>query len=291
MREKKYKIYLYLLVPVLFYTFFVIVPFFLAIYFSLFNWKGGPNMTFIGFGNYERMFADDKWLGAIGNNFEAMLIGIVGMSILGYLFALLLTSRFVRMRKFYRFVMFLPVVLSGIVVGYMFNLIFNESPGLLNSLLRMMGLDSFTQLWLGDSRIAMGSISFIMVWQGIGLHLVVYMASLQNVSQDILDASIVDGCTGIKQAFYITTPMMKSTLRVSLILTITNAMKMFEYVYITTKGSPGGATYVMTYYTYQTAFEKLMRLGYSCALVVTSILISMLLVIIVNLLFRKEDVV
>ena len=281
--EKKYKIYLIIAIPFLFYAFFVLVPLIIGIYNSFFNWKGGPTKTFIGFGNYVRMFKDRHWHQAVRNNFQAMLVALIGMTGFGYIFALLLNTKFMgKTRKVYRFIIFLPVILSGVVVGYIFSMILNQNPGLLNIMLEKLGLESLQQVWLGDKKIAMWSVSFIMVWQGIGMHVVIYLASLQNIPQDVLDASLIDGCTGIKQAVYVITPMMKGTIVVSITLSITSAMKMFEYIYITTKGSPGGATYVMTYYTYQTAFEKLMYLGYSCALVVTSILICVALVAVVK---------
>lgn len=286
--KRKSKIYLWLSLPVAFYIFFVIVPFFISIYYSAFKWSGGPNMTYLGFGNYTRMFKDAKWIMAVTNNFKALLWGIIGMSFCSYIFALFCTSQFIRARKVYRFIMFIPVIMSGIVIGYIFSLILNEVPGLLNSMLRSLGLENMTALWLGDRKIAMNSISFIMVWQGIGLHLVVYMASMQNISTDVLEASIVDGCTGVKQALYITTPLMKGTIRVSIILAITSAMKMFEYVHVTTKGAPGGSSYVMTYYIYESAFARLMNLGYACTQAVASIVISLVLVLVVNFVFRKE---
>lgn len=280
--EKKRQIYLFIAIPFLFYAFFVIVPFFIAIYNSLFNWKGGPTKTFIGFGNYVRMMGDRHWKQAMLNNFKAILVALGGMTFFGYILSLLLHSPFVKGRKVYRFIIFLPVILSSVVVGYIFSMVLNQNPGLLNTVLGVLGLESWQQIWLGDRDIAMWSIAFIMVWQNIGMHVVIYLASLQNISQDILDASVIDGCTGVKQSWYVITPMMRGTIVVSMVLSITAAMKMFEYIYITTKGSPGGATYVMTYYTYQTAFEKLMRLGYSCALAVTSILLCVGLVFLVK---------
>lgn len=287
--EKKWKIYTILAIPIAFYLFFVISPLLVSGYYSLFNWKGGPNMKFIGMGNYLRLLHDKKWLMAVKNNFQAMFIGVAGMSGVSYLLALLVTSRFVGARRVYRFILFLPVILSGVVVGYVFNLVLNEYPGLLNALLEMLGLGEYARLWLGDARYAMNAISLIMVWQGMGLHLVIYMASLQSISPDILEASVVDGCTGLKQALYITTPMMLGTIRVSLIFSVTSAMKMFEYVYITTKGSPGGATYVMSYYTFMTGFEKLSYFGYACAMCVVTIAISLVLVGGVNLLMRRVE--
>lgn len=280
--EKNRQIYLFIAIPFLFYAFFVIVPFFIAIRYSLFNWNGGPTKTFIGFDNYVRMMGDRHWKQAMLNNFKAILVALGGMTFFGYILSLLLHSPFVKGRKIYRFIIFLPVILSSVVVGYIFSMVLNQNPGLLNTVLGVLGLESWQQIWLGDRDIAMWSIAFIMVWQNIGMHVVIYLASLQNISQDILDASVIDGCTGVRQSWHIITPMMRGTIVVSMVLSITAAMKMFEYIYITTKGSPGGATYVMTYYTYQTAFEKLMRLGYSCALAVTSILLCIGLVILVK---------
>lgn len=152
--EKKRQIYLFIAIPFLFYAFFVIVPFFIAIYNSLFNWKGGPTKTFIGFGNYVRMMGDRHWKQAMLNNFKAILVALGGMTFFGYILSLLLHSPFVKGRKVYRFIIFLPVILSSVVVGYIFSMVLNQNPGLLNTVLGVLGLESWQQIWLGDRDIA-----------------------------------------------------------------------------------------------------------------------------------------
>ena len=282
-QSKKSRIYLVLLVPLLYYIFFVIVPIFIGAGYSLFSWKGGASIKYVGLRNYALILKDKAFIQALKNNLWVIIVCLFGHCFLGYLYAVILSSKFVRARKLYRFSIFLPVVLSGVVVGYLWKMIYNESPGLLNSFLAKAGLGSLQQLWLGDSKIAMTSICMIMVWQAVGLHMVIYMASLQNISSDVLEAADIDGANTLQKFWYITTPLMKSTIRVSIVLMVTGTLKMFEYVYVTTRGA--SSTNVLTYYAYTMGFSKL-QLGYACAVAIMTILIALILVALVNLVMR-----
>lgn len=291
LHTKKRTIYAVIAIPLLYYLFFVILPIFTSGGYSLFSWKGGGTIKFVGLRNYLLILKDKSFLQALGNNILAILVCLFGHCFMGYIYAVILSSKFIKARKVYRFSIFLPVVLSGVVVGYLWKMIYNESPGLLNSFLDGIGLSNLKQLWLGDPKIAMISICIIMVWQAVGLHMVIFMASLQNISKDILEAADIDGASPAQKFWHITTPLMKNTIRVSIVLMVTGTLKMFEYVYVTTRGAPGGATNVLTYYSYSTGFSKL-QLGYACAIAIATIVVSMLLVLVVNILMknrRKDD--
>lgn len=285
LRMKKSKIYGVIALPLLFYVFFVLVPIFISGYYSTFSWKGGASMKFVGLRYYGMIFKDASFVQALKNNLWTILICLFGHCFLGYLYAVVLSSKFVRARKVYRFSIFLPVVLSGVVVGYLWKMIYNESPGLLNTFLEMLNLGSLKQLWLGDPKIAMTSICVIMVWQAVGLHMIIFMASLQNISTDILEAADIDGASPWQKFWYITTPLMYDTMRVSIVLMVTGTLKMFEYVYVTTRGAPGGATSVLTYYAYTTGFTK-MQFGYACCIAISTIALAMVLVALVNIIMR-----
>lgn len=285
---KRRYIYLWLLIPVLFYIIFLIAPIILSAFYSLTNWKGGKGMRFTGITNYVKLSKDRDFLLSVQNNIWLMLLCLGGNTLLGYLLALLLSAKYLSLRKLYRFVLFLPVILSGVVVGYLWKMIYNEVPGLLNSLLNMMGLSGWTHLWLGDSKIAMTSICVIRIWKVIGMHLVVYLASLQNISTDVMEASEIDGATGIKRAWYVITPMMSGTLRVSLLLTITDSLKIFDIIYTTTKGGPANASSVMSFLTYRTAFE-FFNFGYANAMAIASVLIGTAIVAVVNFVAHKGE--
>lgn len=245
-------------------------------------------MTFIGFDNYARLMRDEDFWHSAWNNIWLMFLSLVFNTGLAFFLALAVSSKLVRFRRFYRFTIFLPVILSGIVVGYLWKMIYNEVPGLLNTLLNLLGLSHWRQLWLGDSDIAMTSISFIRIWKVMGMHLVVYLASLQNIPSDVLDAAEVDGATGFKRIRYIIAPMMMGTIRVSMLLSIADSLKIFDIIYSTSKGGPGNASSVMSFLTYRTGFE-FFNLGYSNAMAIASVIIGGIIVGVVNYFAHKGE--
>ena len=290
--EKWHTLFRWLFIPVAFYAFVVLGTIGVGFYYSFFNWKGGARISFNGLDNYIRLFFDESFWMSFKNNLKLIAVCLVGQVGLGFLLSVLLASKFLRLRKVYKFIIFLPVVLSGVVVGFLWSMMYNSSFGLLNQFLSMVGLESFVRNWLGDPSIVMMSISVTLVWQYIGLNVVIFLSSIQNIPQDIIEASEVDGADAFQRLRFIITPLMYNTIKVAVVLCVSGNLKTFEHVNIMTRGGPGTASSVVAMYAYKQSFEN-MYFGYGSSIAFGIVLISICMVSLTNLIMRagkKYDV-
>lgn len=267
----------YLAIPTLFYIFTVICPIFVGIYYSTFNWNGGINKKFIGLQNYKSLLTNSEFWGSVLNNFEILFYCLIGQVLIALLVAVLLSSKYLRLRSAYRFIIFLPCILSGVVVAFLWQIVYNANYGLLNWAMRLLGLEGAIKLWLDDPKVVIASIAIVLIWQYMGMHVVIFLASLQNISQEVLESAAIDGANGLQRTFYIVMPLMKGTIRVVTLFCISGNMKIFEQIYNMTRGGPGTASSVMAVFAYKTSFEN-MQMGYGSAASVLILVISLALV-------------
>ena len=267
----------YLAIPTLFYIFTVICPIFVGIYYSTFNWNGGINKKFIGLQNYKSLLTNSEFWGSVLNNFEILFYCLIGQVLIALLVAVLLSSKYLRLRSAYRFIIFLPCILSGVVVAFLWQIVYNANYGLLNWAMRLLGLEGAIKLWLDDPKVVVASIAIVLIWQYMGMHVVIFLASLQNISQEVLESAAIDGANGLQRTFYIVMPLMKGTIRVVTLFCISGNMKIFEQIYNMTRGGPGTASSVMAVFAYKTSFEN-MQMGYGSAASVLILVISLALV-------------
>ena len=289
-KPPRYKFLIYLGVPLSIYLFTVIAPILTGGYYSLFRWKGGPNKTFIGLGNYIQLLQDGEFWNSLKNNMVILLFTVIGQVVFGLFVAVLLSSNYLKYPSVHRFVIFLPVILSGVVVGTLWSVIFNKSYGLLDWLLSVLGLSGLSRNWLGDPDVVMLSIGAVMVWQQIGFSVVIYLASLQNIPKDVVEMAEIDGAGWLTKFLYITLPLMYNTIKVSMILVIAGNMKAFDHVFTMTKGGPGTSSSVLTLYAYKKSFQNL-QIGYASAISIGTIFVSLAIILLVNLLMgrRREE--
>ncbi len=279
--------WLYLTIPTVVFAFCIIVPIFIGGFISLFDWNGGRTMSFSGLENYQYLVSDsDFWL-ALKNNIEILLYCILGQVCGGFIIAVVLNSKFMKLRSVYRFCIFLPFVLSTVVVALLFQLAYGDLTGFINTALRNMGLDHLTQLWLDNPELVMKSIAVVFIWQYTGMYVVIFLSSLQNIPSDVLEMSMIDGANAFQRFFKIIVPLMKGTFRVCLLLCITGCMKLFEHILLMTGGGPGTASNVLSLFAYNTVYRGT-RFGYSSAISMSILLFSSVLVFIVTMLFRGE---
>jgi raffinose/stachyose/melibiose transport system permease protein len=277
----------FLSIPTAFYLFTVISPIFVGVYYSTFNWNGGPRKVFIGAKNYLMLFKNTEFWQAVSNNFMLIFYCLIGQVFLGLLIAILLNTKYLRFRSVYRFVIFLPCILSGVVVTFLWQIIYNANYGLVNLVLKSLNLGSLVRLWLDDPRIVVRSIAMVLIWQYVGQNVVIFLASLQNIEPDIIEAATIDGASAFQRTLRIIMPLMKGTVRVVVILCISGNMKIFEHIYNMTRGGPGTASSVMSVFAYKTSFENL-QMGYGSAASVCILAISLASIAIANFLLRGE---
>lgn len=287
LRGAKLAIFIGLLPALIIYLGIAIVPIGLSMYYSLMDWSGIGAMEFIGFKNFSRILTDDIFWLSVKNNIIIMVTGLVGQIPLGLLLALLL-NRGLKASGFFRTIGFMPVVISSVMVSLIWGMIYNTEYGMLNNLLALLGLEGWQQNWLGDDRLSMLSISIAYIWQNCGLYMVIFLAALQNIPDEVNEAAELDGATGLKRTFHITIPMIRSTLMVGVVYSISNSFRVFDLIQILTGGGPAHQTEVMTIYMYNGAFMN-MRFGYGSAVSILILVFSLVVISVINRLGREKD--
>lgn len=263
-----------------------LVPIGMSFYYSFFNWDGLSPMKFTGLDNFVSTLKDTIFWSGVKNNLIMMATGLLGQLPLGLFFALVLNRR-LKGIKTYRSVLFLPVVISAVIVSIIWGMVFKIESGLLNGLLQIMGLGAWQQDWLGNPKLGMLSVSVAYIWQNYGFYMVIFLAALQNISEEIKEAAIMDGATGLKHFWYVTLPMLKETIWVTLIFAISNSFRVFDLIYVMTAGGPAHNTEVMTIYMYNNAFQN-MNFGYGSAVSMLILLFSLIAIYAANLLTRRS---
>ncbi|MFP3154813.1 sugar ABC transporter permease [Lachnospiraceae bacterium ZAX-1] len=286
LRPKGRTLFLYMLPSVGLFLIFTIIPVAMAIYYSLFKWSGGKNMKFLGLDNYVRLVGDSVFRQALLNNLILAVFCVIFQVGIAFIISSLLCSKFLKLHSFHRFAIFMPVVLAPVVVGFLWKIVYNQDYGLLNYTLRAVGLQSFIRPWVDDMHVVMKSITVPIVWQWIGLYVVIFVTAMKNISEEIFESATLDGASGIKQAIYITYPMIMDTVKISVILAVSGCMKIFDHIYIISGGGPGTASMVGAMYAYKTSFTK-QQFGYGSSISVGIMLVSLTLVLLCNIIFGK----
>lgn len=265
---------------------FTAIPVMMAIYYSFFNWSGGKNKKFLALENYTRLLGDEVFRDALLNNFLLAFCCVIFQVGIAFIISSLICSKMLKLKGFHQFAIFMPVVLAPVVVGFLWKIVYNQDYGLLNFLLENIGAQSCIRPWLDDVEIVMKSITVPIVWQWIGLYVVIFVSAMKNIPEEIFESAALDGANGIKKAFYITWPMTLDTVKISVILAVSGCMKIFEHIYIITGGGPGNASMVGAMYAYKTSFIK-QRFGYGSTISVGIMIVSLVLVALCNVIFGK----
>lgn len=287
LKGTKISIFLGMLPSLLIYIGIAIVPVFMSLYYSFFNWDGLTDKIYIGFDNFTQILSDDIfWLG-VKNNLIIMVTGLLGQLPLGLLLALLLNGK-LKGVAFFRTVGFLPVVISSVMVSMIWGMIYNTENGYLNSILAFIGLESAQRNWLGDPSTGMLSIAIAYIWQNCGLYMVIFLAALQSIPSEVNEAAELDGATRLQRVFRITIPMIRSTIMVAVVYSISNSFRVFDLVNILTGGGPAHMTEVMTVYMYNEAFMN-RQFGLGSAASILIVLFSLLVVTVMNRLGSERE--
>jgi raffinose/stachyose/melibiose transport system permease protein len=281
--ESRFHGWLYLFPGLLIYLVFVFIPILATIRNSFYKWNGFSNVReFIHLENYTALFSDSQFLKALGNNFIFIIFYSIIPILIGLLLATLLGRKPLRGLTFFRTGLFLPQILSMVVVGVTWRWIFNPTFGLLNTLLRAIGLDNLTRAWLGDFQLALPSVGMVGTWVMYGFCMVLFLAGMQRIPGDQFEAAELDGANGFQQFLYITLPSLRGELGVALITTVIAALRVFDLIYVTTRGGPGDSTLVTGFLVYRSAFQQ-NQLGYASAIAA----VMMVLILVISLLILR----
>ncbi len=250
----------------------LVYPLLFSMWVSLFNWRmAAATHAFIGLANYVEAltssFFEFVLLQSIGFALTCLSIDLV----LGLALAQLLNLRF-KGRNIIRTLCFLPMVTAPVLAGFNFRWIFNDRFGLANQLLVQFG-HGLSFGWLADANLARLTIVLVTVWQGMPFMLLLLLAGLQSLPTSPFEAATVDGANAWQRFRYITLPLMRPVIAVAVALQAIELFRVFETVYIMTKGGPGHATELFPYYVYRSAFSD-DRLGFAAALSYITIAIT-----------------
>jgi raffinose/stachyose/melibiose transport system permease protein len=257
--------YLYLLPAVALLGVFLAYPIFYNFRISLFTWNGiSPDKLFVGLGNYKSVFFhSDPFYNAMKNTLLFTLGAAVIQTAVGLILAVLVSQIFY-LRTVYRTIFFMPVVMSIVAVSFIWTWMYNPIFGIVNGLLRAVGLERFALAWLGEYKTALAAILVAAVWKWAGFTMVVYLAGLQNIPADLYEAASIEGASRFRQFLFITFPLLLPQTFINVLLTTIGSLKVFDWVFIMTAGGPGRATEVLPYLIYSNAF-RFHRIGFSAS--------------------------
>ena len=282
--SNKKAIVLFLFPTVLLLSVFVVVPICMSVYYSMLDWDGIGKGMFIGLQNYIDMLSDTRFTSSIKNSLLYAAFSLFLQLPFSLLLAIVVAN-VSRGEKFYRTTFFIPVIISGVVIGQLWQKIYNGDYGLLNAVLGMFGIEG--QDWLGQENTALLAAFVPNLWQYIGYHMLIMYAGIKSISPDINEAAKIDGANKIQTAFRITIPLLKPILQVCITFSLIGALKIFDLIYVLTGGGPFFSTEVPTIYMYKTVFDSF-NYGYGSAISIFVILECLILTIVLRLFFREK---
>jgi len=271
------------------FSVFVLWPLIDSFRYSFTNWNGfSSNYRFVGFDNYARVLADKAFLNATVNSAIWVVAALVLPTLLGLVVALLLNRKF-RGVDVFKTIFFLPICLAPIVVGQIWIWIFQPDWGLLNTVIgAATGTASFGFPWLAKPSTALVSVIIAWSWQQTSIAMVIFLAGLTSIPRDLLEAAEIDGVGRWKQKLHIVLPMLRPATAVVVALSIINALKGFDILYIMTGGGPFHSSNTLAFFMYEESFRKY-RMGYGSAISVVLFLIILLIMYVYFRQLRKLD--
>ncbi len=280
---------LWFVVPALtMYTAFVITPALSSVYLAFTSYDGitEASMRFIGFDNFVNIFGSVRFHSA---TFNTVVIA-ASFTVLVNVIALALAVAVDRVRwckNIFRSGFYLPVLISGIIAGFIWRIMFNYSFGVVNFVLNAVGMGSVK--FIDTMPNALLSIIFVLLWKNAGYYMIIYLAALQGISSDLLEAASIDGANGRQTFRHITIPMLAGSFTINLTLALINGLKIYDEIAILTDGGPGFSTETITYMVYKVAFGE-MRQGYGTAMAVILFLIILVFGGFQSTMLRKREV-
>lgn len=266
---------------------FIAYPLGNAIYLSFFKWNGySVKKDFIGVQNYISMFNDKTFVSSLRNTLLYGFVCTFLQQVIGLAMAVFLNTKF-KGRGIARTVIYMPAMVSGLVMGYIMYFFFQTKDGVMNDILSSMGLATVD--WLGNGNTAIAVIIFINTWQFVGVSMVIYLAGIQGVSQSYIEAATVDGANAWQRFRFITLPLLQPALASSVIYNLIGGLKLYDVIIALTDGGPAKKTHSLATYIANRYFDA-ERAGYAAAIGVFSFVMIMVISMIVNGYFRKKEV-
>lgn len=276
---------------------FSVYPIIWVLRWSFFKYNGYSEPVFVGLGNFIRVFSrDPAYWNSLKNTFLIAGMKMIFEIPLALVLAVLLNNK-IKGSSFFRVVFFLPSVFSIAVVGLIFSILFGAYNGIVNAILKNIGLITQNISWFSDKGHAMFVIILVSLWTTFGLNMIYFLMGLQNISKSLYECASIDGANEVQQFFYITMPLVAPILQLVLMLSVLGTMKMTDLILVLTNGAPGGSTeVVMTYifkyfFSYGESAAMEVQFGYASSMaVVTAVLLGIVTLIYLKVSKKMQEV-
>ena len=281
-------IFLFLLPALCLFIGVLIAPIAMSVFYSLQDWNGLKTPNFVGFANYVELFTSKllKFPSSLKNSLLLAFFSVF-IQLPFALWLALKLSKGIKGERFFISVFFMPVLISTVVIGQLWLKIYNPDYGILNNLLKAVGLESWTRPWLGDKSTAFGAAIVPTLWQYVGYHMLLMYAGIKGVPPELLEAGMLDGCTEGQLNRRIIIPYIRPILRVSVIFAVTGSLKSYDLIYVLTNGGPNHATEVPSVLMINKMFLS-NRYGLGSAIATMLIILCFVFAILINLAFKEE---
>ncbi|MGW0593213.1 carbohydrate ABC transporter permease [Streptosporangium sp. NPDC002607] len=266
---------------------FFLYPLIKTVDLSLNEFSRTGTMRFVGLDQYRLLTGDPAFFNSLKNTFLLTLIGSGMLFPPAMAIAWALSQR-IHGERFFRFVVFAPVVLSVAVVSLMWKFLYHPTLGLINPALESMGLGALAKIWLGDPSTALAAVTFVSVWHGIGIWIVLLCAGFERLPVDVLQAARIDGAGEWRVFWSIMLPMMLDLMRMLAILWVVQSLQTFAFVYIMTGGGPFGSTDTVGTLMYRVAFDRA-DFGYAAAIGVVLVVVMLTVAKLLNKVMKRDD--
>ena len=279
--------FLYLLPALIAYGYVVIVPTFQSLWFSFFKWNGITEAQWVGLNNYIGFLSNPLIKQAFSHTLVLILFYSVLPISLGLLSAALISKTQIRFSGFFRSVIFLPQILTSVVIAVIWRQIFSTD-GILNDALRAVGLESLTQPWLGSFTFTLPVLGLAGSWTTMGLCMLLFISGTANISTELYDAAKLDGAGAIREFFSVTLPGLRPQLAVAMTLTLIAALRVFDLVWLTTRGGPGTSSITPSVLLYSKAFTQ-SDVGAGAAIGVLLAILALLVALVIVRVMDDKD--
>lgn len=289
MLSNNFMVLLFVLPGFLIFACIFVYPILYTLNLSLTSWKGIGPKEYVGLENYIQLFVQDSvFRKAVSNTLIILVVAVIGQLIPALFFAVLL-SGFKKKTRFYRIAFFIPVLLSTTAIALMWQEIYDVNYGLLNELLRILGLEQWSHDWLTEKGTCLIATIIPVVWQWIGYHMIIMYAGLKAIPEQYVEAAKLDGASGFQVTFKIIIPMLRDILKVCLVLAVVGSIKIFDNIYIMTSGGPYNQTTTIAIHMYKESFLKF-NYGYGSAIAVMLCVICIAVYLVINRLMTGEAI-
>jgi ABC-type sugar transport system permease subunit len=292
-RSQRVAGYLFVLPTLALFLAFVGWPIVQTIYLSLSKWSGFGDKTFVGLENYTRMVADPVARHALVVTLIFTAATTVVQTVLGIVIAVLVNEVWRKVGIVVRTILFIPGIVSFVVSGVLWKLIYDPNVGTLNRLLGAVGLDGLQHTWLADRSTVLPAIIVVAIWGGVGMNMLIFFAGIQGIDPGLYEAAEVDGAGPVQRFFHITVPSLRVVTGIVVSLGLLNGFKIFDIIYVMTGGGPNHATEVFGTYLYSLAFGStsgsLPQFGYASAFSVVVMIMCILAVMVQMAITRRAE--